>query len=191
MKKLSILAAFSLFLFSCTKDKEETPVTLEYTNFNNTAITSTNHINIDINKDGVNDFYATTGLSDIGENVHLQFLITAQGANRVLIQGEETPKLLEKDEVITKANQGNYEWSPINPALIVEKVMPMDPAASFWQGTWKDKSNKYLPVQVAKEGKIYNGWIQISFSSTTPFKIIIHDAAVSKVADVNIKAGQK
>ena len=191
MKKTFLFASLAVVLFSCKKEDDEVvPSNFIYTNLNNVAITSNNHLEFDLNNDGVKDFHATTQLVDQNDADYLQFIINSKQSNKILLQNEALPKVMETGDSIKKTGHTPFVWTS-NGALVVERVMPVDPAQSRWQGAWKDKRNKYLPIQIVKDGKTYHGWIQVSFSDTTPFKIILHDAAVSKTPDVGIKAGQK
>ena len=192
MKKTLLFAPLAVLLFSCEKEKDEVVESnFTYTNLNNVAITSNNHLEFDLNNDGVKDFHATTVLVDQNDADRLQFKINTKQGNKVLLQNGQIPKVMESGDSIKKVGHTPYEWTSQYGALIVERVMPVDVAQSRWEGAWKDKRNKYLPIQIVKDGKTYNGWIQVSFSDTTPFKIVLHDAAVSKTPDVGIKAGQK
>jgi hypothetical protein len=194
MKKTFLFASLAVLLFSCKKEDDEVSSTIEYTNYNNRAVTETTDLVLDLNKDGANDYVVTTQPVSDGTSTRLVFKVAKyQGtANRILLQEDEgAPKMMEKNETITKEALPDYEWTPLHLANLVEHVTPAQPAAPYWQGTWKEKQNKYLPVQLLKDNKTYNGWIQISFSAANTPQIIVHDAAVSKEADVSIKAGQK
>jgi hypothetical protein len=104
---------------------------------------------------------------------------------------EESPSILDNDKMITKNDQPPYSWSAIGAAIIVERVIPIDLAEMYWDGAWKNKQSKYLPVQLVKQdGNVYNGWIRISFTNDNQSKIILHDAAYCKTANAQIKAGQ-
>jgi hypothetical protein len=191
MRSSILLMALILLISSC--EKEYAPVTFEYTNLNDAVLTYQNPIPLDLDKDGEADFNATTRLisyNNTGD--HLQYIVSSVEMNRLMIQEEEQPKMLSQDETISTNASASYEWTAIGTALLVEQIIPIDISQNYWQGTWKDQQNKYLPVQLVKEGgKIYNGWIRISFKEGNPNRIVLHDAAVSKTAGATVKAGEK
>jgi hypothetical protein len=188
--KFQILAlVLTTLLFSC--EKEDQPVSYEYTNLNDTTVKYNHHVELDIDKDGEKDFLASTLLIGTATADRLQFKISSTKRNRILLQEEESPSILNNDEIISKNDQPPYSWSAIGSAIIVERVIPIDLAEMYWEGAWKNKQSKYLPVQLVKQGgNVYNGWIRISFTNDNQSKIILHDAAYCKTANVQIKAGQ-
>ena len=48
--------------------------------------------------------------------------------------------------------------------------------------------HKYLPVQLNKNNKLYNGWIELSFDSAAS-KLVLHKAAFSAEENKDVKAG--
>lgn len=189
MKALSFLMALSLFVFSCERNNEDVPVTMEYINLENAEVYHNHNLDIDLDKDGIKDFYVTTQFISYTEDDRIQYIITPRNDNRSLLEHGNVPKAFEQDAIISKNSPSPYLWASGN-ALLIERVVPLDIAKSYWEGAWKDKMSKYLAVQVNKDEKLYNGWIRISVSPTYS-RLIIHDAAISKTPDVGIKAGQK
>lgn len=190
--KLQILGlALATMLYSCEKEDQDQTVTYGYTDLNDTTVSYNHHVELDLDKDGERDFLASTVLIGKSTGDHLQFRISSAFANRILLQEEELPAMLENDATITKSDQPPYTWTAIGSAIIVERIIPIDLSEMRWEGAWKNMQNKYLPVQLVKQsGKVYNGWIRISFSNDAQSKIILHDAAYCKSPNVQIKAGQ-
>ena len=58
----------------------------------------------------------------------------------------------------------------------------------YWDGIWKRASHHFLPVQVTRNGKTYNGWMEISFDMSGD-KLVLHKAGISTENDKEIKAG--
>ena len=58
----------------------------------------------------------------------------------------------------------------------------------YWEGKWKTRSHKYLPLQIQKNGKRYNGWVELS-CDTGSQKTILHKAAISKKEESAVRAG--
>jgi hypothetical protein len=189
--KIQILTlALTTLLFSC--EKEDQPVTYEYTDLNDTTVSYNHPVALDLDKDGVNDFLASTLLIGTATSERIQFRITSTQANRILLEEEESPAIMDNDAAITKNDLPPYTWTAIGAAIIVERVIPIDLSEMYWEGAWKNKQNKYLPVQLVKQnGNTYNGWVRISFTNDNQSKIILHDAAYCKTTNVQIKAGQR
>jgi hypothetical protein len=190
MKRYIFSIAVVASLISC--EKEDQPQVIEYTNYNDTTVSYTHPVELDLDKDGEMDFSASTLLLGTSVGDHLQFRIGSKERNRILLEEEEKPAMLDLDVQISKNDQPPYVWTPIGTAMIVERISPIDLSDTYWNGVWKEKQNKYLPIQLVKEnGKVYNGWIRISFSNHANSRIIIHDAAVSRTEGREIRAGQK
>ncbi len=188
--KFQILAlALTILLFSC--DKKDPLVSYEYINLNDTTVAYNHPVGLDIDKDGTMDFLASTLLVGTSTADRIQFRISSAQRNRILFEEEESPAIMDNNAVITKDDQPPHTWTAIGSAIIVERVYPYNLSETYWEGTWKNKQNKYLPVQLVKQdGSVYNGWIRISFTNDGQTKIILHDAAYCKTANAQIKAGQ-
>ncbi|MCU7551443.1 hypothetical protein OCK74_20140 [Chitinophagaceae bacterium LB-8] len=188
--KLQILAlTMTTLLLSC--EKEDKPVQYQYTNLNDTSVYYNHPVELDLDKDGEMDFLASTQLIGTSTGDHIQFRISSVFRNRILLQEEETPSMMNNDAIISNNDQPPYTWTAIGSAIIVERIIPLNIADAYWDGVWKNQTSKFLPVQLVKQdGKIYNCWIRISFSNDAQSKIILHDAAFCKTASLLIKAGQ-
>jgi len=197
MKTNYILASLAIIISftSCKKEEVVKPPVeqqpeMEYFDLNNREIRA-NHPGFlfDVNSDGRNDLAFTTLLvgDPIEEMDKLQFLIlTNIGVNLPVNSKEEIPVLGKGDQIITESS-GSYQWFDLASIMLVQKntSLMQDP---FWTGHWKNALNKYLPYQMIVDGKKYNGWIELSVDIIQE-KIVLHKAAISKVANVNVKAG--
>lgn len=193
-KQLLLISCATLLMMSCSKKETPVPQTsVEYLNLNNTVVTANNVLTIDLDKDGTADFTVTKELreGDAGENDLLEFRVTSVGQHRILMLDNGTPARKEEGVLIKNEDELPYRWDPLLSAALVTRVLTLDIANSYWQGEWMNQYNKYLAVQLIKDGKAYQGWIQISFSQILPTRIIVHDAAYNKIAGQPIKAGQK
>lgn len=193
-KQISLIAGAVLIMTSCSKKDTASPqVSMEYLNLNNTSVTVNAPLNIDLNKDGTDDFRVTNELrqDNASGSDLLEFRVTSLAQNQVLMKDDRTPARKEENVPIYITDELPYQWNTQLSAAIVTRVIPTDIANSYWQGTWLNHFNKYLPVKLVKDGASYLGWIQISFSNTVPMRIIVHDAAYNKIAGQPIKAGQK
>lgn len=195
MSKQIILVAMTMMsIISCSeKEPISPPKSILYINLNNTAVTSNNVLSIDLDSDGTTDFVVTKELreTDAGQDDILEFRVIAAQQNRVLVQDNGTPARKEAGVIIRSEDENGYQWDATTPAVIINRMLTPDPANSYWEGSWLQQFNKYLPIQLLKEGKKYNGWLQLSFSDVLPSRIIVHDAAFNKIADQPIQAGEK
>lgn len=192
-KYMYAIVCIGVFFTACSKKETPTPLSIQYVNLNNAAVTTDQSVNIDLDQDGTIDFYVTKELRETaaGEDDLLEFRVVSRQQNKLLIQQNGTPARKEAGVWITKNDEGEYKWDASEHAVIVTRGIPIDIANAYWIGTWKDQYNKYLPIQFIKDGKTHNGWIQLSFSAVLPSRIIVHDAAYNKTADEPIQAGSK
>jgi hypothetical protein len=104
----------------------------------------------------------------------------------LLVDGEEQTPVKNRNEKIGSVHEG-YNWFEISAIVLAEKITPVLGDVN-WQGPWKNVVHKYLPVQLDKNGKLYNGWIEVSFD-TTKEKLVLHRCGISKEADKSVLAG--
>lgn len=192
-KYIYAIACAGILFTACSKKENPVPLSIDYVNLNNAVVTTGQSVNIDIDKDGTVDFLVTKELreTNAGENDLLEFRVVSAQQHKLLIQEDGTPARKEPGVWIRKEDEGAFKWDASQHAVIVTRVLTVDPANTFWQGSWKEQYNKYLPIQFIKEGKTHNGWIQLSFSTELPSRIIVHDAAYNKAANEPIQAGSK
>lgn len=196
MKKIFIPVLLLTTLMACRKDETEIPPPpppplpqMMYTDFQNFEAGEGRSKIFDIDSNGTADFMFATRL--IGDPIlmrdRLQFLGFSAISAYVLADPFNNSLVLNKGASITSVAPQGFDWFEVQDVLIAEKITPMH-GPVFWEGNWKDASHKYLPLQVRKEGQIYNGWIELSLDKTKE-KLILHKAGVSKEAGKNVKAG--
>lgn len=194
MKKICSLVLSVLLLAACKKEKATRPGTpvphplMQYLDLHDQSIGFGQVKLVDINSDGSDDLLVSTLLvgDPILERDRRQYYISSGTQSRLLMDGNSQSPILGKDDEIKLQHPG-YNWFEVNSLLLAEKIVPMT-GNPFWQGNWKAVSHKYLPVQIKKNGDIYNGWIEISFDTASE-KVILHRAAVCTEADKTVKAG--
>lgn len=193
-KQIVQIVCATILMMSCSKNETTPPqASIEYLNLNNTVVTANDVLDIDLDKDGSYDFMVTKELSQTtgGQADLLEFRVFSRGQNQILMRSDRTPARKEEGVLIQKDDEPPFLWDRLNSTAIVSRVITADVATSYWQGAWMNQQNKYLPVQLLKDGKYHIGWIQISFNNVLPARIIVHDAAYNKIAEGPIKAGQK
>ena len=193
MKSITLLAMLVSLLVACKKVPQQNPtpipaVGMDTTNFNNREIVFRKNISADLNHDGIKDFYVQT--LHVGDALlqreYKQFRLgTNLGTDFPINQNEEIP-ILPKGHVIAHNSFYNYNWYEVASIVVAQKVITSD--RSWWEGIWKDQFQQYVPLRIHKNGKIYYGWVELSFDSLNE-KLILHRAAVSKDPDVQVSAG--
>ncbi len=58
----------------------------------------------------------------------------------------------------------------------------------YWESNWLNVNKKYLPFQIMKDNKKYDGWIELTEDHANE-QIISHRFAISKQADTAVVAG--
>lgn len=194
MKPLLIGSLFCLAICGCKKPvlKPEPPVDVHpqmmYKDLQNAEV-SFNHRSktIDVDGDGQSDF--SFGVLLLGDPVlqrdRIQFYAYSGVQRNLLNDANDQSPVLNSMDTISIKHQG-YDWWQISAIVLAEKIITY--TDTYWDGLWKNASHKYLPIQVEKSGKLYQGWIELSFS-TTGEKLVLHKAALCKEEGKTIKAG--
>lgn len=192
MMKVLLTIASGIFLFSCKKPVcPEPPIVTHpqmfYKDLQNAEVKYLQPKFVDIDNDGSADFRFAVQL--VGDPVlqrdRIQFLVTS-GIQRNLLNNaqDESPVLNKFDSI--KQNHPGYTWWQISSIVLAEKIVTY--SGNSWEGLWKNANHNFLPVQVEKNGKLYHGWIELSFS-TAEEKLILHKSALCKEEYKGILAG--
>jgi hypothetical protein len=196
MKKIIFTFICFLALISCTKTplKPNKPVeqypSMLYKNLGDTGIVFGRSASFDIDDDGSKDIYFTTLL--VGDPINKQdkkqwHIQSSFDANLPVSVDESIPMLNNQDNIPIHDFSG-YSWYNASGILLVQKVLS-DTQPPFWEGQWKAAQNQFVPIQIIRNGKPYNGWIEISFSMSEE-KVVIHRSGISKQANQTVKAGK-
>ena len=191
MKKLAAIVATVLFFSACNKDKTEVPSpvhpVMQYKDLQNAEVAYLKPKSIDIDNDGANDF--SFGVELVGDPIlqrdRWQYLALSKVNTNLLNNEQDQSPMLNKNDSIPVLYQ-NYQWFEISAIVLTEKIVTM--TESYWEGLWKNASHKFLPVQLKKGGRFYNGWVELSFD-TAAEKLILHTSAISTEANETVKAG--
>lgn len=189
--RILALAVLVIVISSCKKTEVIEPVLLpemKYIPLNDAEISAGTWKGVDVDEDGMSDFYFNTLLvgDPLLQQDKLQFYANSRIEDYLLNnESEQTPGLY-KNEIINIQYPG-YEWNHISAIILAEKVTGMT-EPPFWRGNWKDALHRYLPIRINRNGQSFLGWIELSFHSETE-KLILHRAALSKIPDLAVKAG--
>lgn len=185
-----ILAALVIMLAVGCKDKEAIEIPsrndVTYQDLKNSVVDYDTPLVLDLNKDGTGDFHLVSVFVYNNSNDQLEFKAISTNENMIYTD-YLTPKVFNKHDTISANNSLAFSWNRYNPILIT-RIFTIDPANNYWEGEWKDKTEKYLGVKVKSNGGFHTGWIRISYSPHSS-RIIVHDAALSKKAEADIIAG--
>jgi hypothetical protein len=193
MNKMFSLVLVILVFSACKKDKPAIPVEeegpeMQYHDLQNAEVKDHQSKRIDLNNDGITDFFFATLL--VGDPVlrrdRLQFYAYSMVETYLLNDNKDQSPVLNKSDEISNQHNG-YQWFDLSAIVLAEKITPLT-ESPFWEGDWKLANHKYLPVYVGKNGDIYYGWIELSFDAPAE-KMILHRAALCTEPGQKIKAG--
>jgi hypothetical protein len=145
---------------------------------------------LDIDKDGYNDLlFGYMLVGDASLKVDRYQLITVSPLTVAMpINASEEVALLEKSQPIPMQQNTGFEWYNASSTVLFEKIVS-NTAAPLFRGPLTGSTRKYLPLQVFRQGKVYNGWVEIS-ADPEQLTVNIHSAGISKLPDRAIKAGE-
>ena len=144
----------------------------------------------DLDDNGEKDVLFSTQL--VGDPVEQkdkkQWMVTTSfNANLPINSTEHIPVLRYLDSIPLHDFSG-YAWYNASSILLSQKTLSMT-TPPFWEGDWKEASHRFVPIQLKKQDGLYNGWIEVSFSTANE-KLTLHKAAICKEANNSIIAGK-
>jgi hypothetical protein len=200
MKLLSsnlIILSFAV-LISCKKESVVRPpvptpepvVEMLYTNLNNAEVKySPSGVWVDLDNDNRPEVLFEVML--VGDFINKKDMyrfniVTSIRTNVPVNINEQIPVFL-KGATIRIENFEGTNWYGASEITLMEKVV-FENSAVVWRGNWLTVQKSYLPVQLNKNGKWHNGWIELTADHQNE-KLILHRAAISKEPEKIIKAG--
>jgi hypothetical protein len=180
-----------LVFISCSKDDSPVPATeMVYTNLQDKAVKHNEPATlIDLNQDGTNDIiFGTIAVGDpVNQLDKWQYRIGSDIETRLAVNAEEQVPMMNKDQRIPVQGFNGFTWYEASSIVLMQKNIS-NKLPVFWSGIWVNANRRYLPVQVKKAGKKYNGWIELS-TDINQEKIILHKAAITKEPEKDALAG--
>lgn len=179
-----------LFLLGSCKKENDIPAnySVEFFDLQNAAVKYQQPVTLDFTKDGNTDF--SFGVLLVGDPVlqrdRYQFYVSSRVKTNLLNDTNDESPILNKGDEIGLNHEG-YTWYEVSAIVLAEKIVTNQ--STTWSGRWTNANHKYLPIQIEREGKLFNGWIEVSFNKTEE-KIILHKAALSKFPNVSIRTGE-
>jgi hypothetical protein len=136
--------------------------------------------NLDVDRDGTNDFMFATVMVPQGSDIHTRYLVNALDGNKVLsVDGSAAIN----ERGMDVAEHGNVEWSD-NASEIIAQL-----DNGNWYGTWSGDRDQYIGIRLVKDGKSYNGWVKVSIDQDNAIAYI-EGYAVNRMPNGSIEAGQ-
>jgi hypothetical protein len=193
MTKTLLLLTASLMFVACGKEPpiELPPVSthpqMAYRDLGNKEVKYGQYQKVDIDNDGTEDFrFSVLLLGDpILQRDRMQFYANSNIKRNLLNNQVDESPMLHKGDSIALSHPG-YKWWEISSIVLVEKII--DNNGDHWEGLWKNADHQYLPVQVEKNGKLFHGWIELSFDTIREV-MILHKSAISTEENKTVKAG--
>ncbi len=143
----------------------------------------------DFDADGFSDL--KFGVTLVGDPVlhqdKRQFTVSSGIHSKLAVNASSYVPVMNKGDLIPIENFNGYEWWLVSSVLLVERVENAG-GDIFWQGHWKGVVKKYLPFQMIKNDRRYNGWVELTVN-TEQEKIVLHRLALCKEAEEEIAAG--
>ena len=190
MKPLFFLLIVLVFI-GCKKETLRQPPAqqMEYKDLQQKEIGYNEFTRLDLDDNGTLDVAFTT--YHIGDPLmqmdKIQFCAKSLIDSYFPVTADDNVQMLNNGDWITTKSKTNYEWYQITLLVMAQKNIPLS-GSVYWTGNWKSAHHNYLPVQLDKQGKRYNGWVELSYDIERE-KIILHRSAISKIANMDIKAG--
>ncbi len=195
---LYLIFVFPAAFVSCKKETVVQPpatipqpvVEMEYINLNNRSITiNTPAAVLDVNNDGAYDLIFTVLL--VGDPINKvdksQFTVISSYYTSLPVNINEQVLSMKRSDLIPVNHFNGSNWYNASGIVLIEKN-EFATGAIVWRGNWLGSVKQYLPFQVLKNNLRYNGWVELTEDKANE-RIILHQAAISKEAEKNIKAG--
>jgi len=199
MKQTSYVLIGLLSLAACRKDDgpngpkpNPTPVpppAMLYTDLQNREVKQKQSQFIDLDKDGSTDIgFSTLYIGDPIEREDEVLFFAGSFIHSHLFVGEANDSpIFKKGDTIPVSPTKAYEWYQVAQVEMARKNIG-EQGPPYWELGWRQVSHKFLAIQIVREAKRYNGWIEVSFDIPGE-KLILHRAAICKEPEKNVPAG--
>lgn len=196
MRNALVLLAVLGVITACKKAKPINPgpppgshPAMSYVDLEGDAVSFNNYKILDLDKNGQYDIVFSTML--VGDPIYQvdkrQWLVNSSFNTSLPVKNETIPVMNYGDSIPVKKFSG-YEWYNASGIVLAQQIISFT-QNPYWVGEWKAASHQYLPIQLKINNNLFNGWIEISFSSADE-KVLLHKAAVCLEANMGIIAGR-
>lgn len=165
------------------------PPKMTYLELGDTTIGFRKSVVLDIDKNGESDIWFSTLL--VGDALFQVdkwlWLVNSSFYTYLPVKDESIPAM-ENGEAIPHFSFSGHNWYNASSLILAQKIIPLN-GSPYWLGNWKDETHRFLPIQVMRNGRRYNGWIEASFDTLTE-KVTLHRAAICDEANKTVFAGK-
>ncbi|GAA4326596.1 hypothetical protein [Flaviaesturariibacter amylovorans] len=181
-------------IVSCTREHiappQAPPVPMTYTDFKDSAIRFGKHASFDLDQNGSADIgFSTLLVSDpLTQTDKRQWYAFGTFNTFFAVNNNEEMPFLGVNVPITKDAFSGYEWYNASSIVIAQQVLS-NTEPPRWEGTWKEATHRYFPLQVKRGDSLYHGWAEISFR-TADQQLYLHRAGLATVAGAAVRTGQ-
>jgi hypothetical protein len=194
MKKTIWLCLVLMMAVACKKNRPEPSVEphpfMLYKDLADSGIVFGKIAYIDLDNNGEKDVLFSTQLvgDPVGQKDKKQWMATTSFNTNLPINSTEHIPVLRNMDSIPVNDFSAYTWFNASSILLSQKTITKT-IPPYWEGDWKEATHRFVPIQLKKQGGLYNGWIEVSFSTGNE-KLTLHKAAICKEADKSILAGK-
>jgi hypothetical protein len=194
MKKTIWLGFVLITAVACKKPRPEPPVqpppSMLVKDLADSSLAFGKHASFDLDDNGAKDvLFSTQTVGDpIEQKDKEQWMITVSFETSLPVNSTEHLPVLRYLDSIPLNDFSGYAWYNASSIILSQKTHPMT-TPPYWEGDFKEASHRFVPIQIKKQGGLYNGWIEVSFSTTNE-KLTLHKAAICKEPNKSIVAGK-
>ncbi|WP_207426950.1 hypothetical protein [Pedobacter sp. SYSU D00535] len=182
------------------EEQEESSAKFSYRILNKSvdSLQYNNPLLLDLNKDGVVDYYMTSVLLEENDEPYMYLLINRKSPNMNKVLVRKGPELVlnglwgvpfERDFEIKDLAPDGTEWSENLTKTCLLSTRDNGQRV-LWGGEWIGKKDKYLGLKFKINDKYHYGWMRISHTAGEG-KLALQDYAYNKNPEESILAGQK
>ena len=194
MKKTIWLGFLLVMAAACKKPRPEPPVqsppSMLVKDFADSSLAFGKRASFDLDDNGEKDVLFSTQL--VGDPIEhkdkYQWMITVSFETNLPVNSTEHIPVLRYLDSIPLNDFSGYAWYNASSIVLSQKTLTTT-KPPYWEGDFKEASHRFVPIQLKKQGGLYNGWIEVSFSTTNE-KLTLHKAAICKEANKSIVAGK-
>jgi hypothetical protein len=188
---------FLLMFISCKKEnndpKPEEPSfadpAMTYIDLTGKSVAMDKSLAIDFDLNGKTDilFRTERHVLDLNTKVANVYMVNAGLACYLAVNmANETTPDIAKGGMISRADFPGLEWYPVLSFTLMRHITTA--TQTYWEGSWKDRDHRYLPLEMMINGQTHLGWVEL-FADSNSSKLIFYRAAISKAPQTRIRAG--
>jgi hypothetical protein len=194
MQKMILPTLVLAMTIACKKPRPEPVVEphplMLYKDLADSSIAFGKYASFDLDNNDAKDVLFTTELvgDPVDQKDKKQWLVTTSFLTSLPVNSAENIPVLRYQDSIPLNDFSGYSWYNAPTILLSQKTITTT-TPPYWEGGWKEALHSFIPIQLRKQDGLYNGWIEVSFSTSNE-TLILHKAAMCKEVNKNIMAGK-